>query len=391
MLKKYLAKNNNSLLILLVSFIISSYMMNYWFMLPGLGLLMLNKQVKINSAGKIDNDFMLLSFAFITYSTFAFINNNINLTTIVTLSLPAVLFFAVGFNLASKNKNANYWYLTLLLAAFFTSFINIYNSLLDTAQNGFIVPERMFGDNKEDFELTTSLICSELIPTIACIGLFFDKPNFIDNKRLRKFAIVLGLLAGLCAIHYVSRAGILIMVLSVIIGLLYRFKFNSRTIFFIVVTLVAYLYFLQSDAYSVFELKNETGGDLATGNGRDERMQYWFDRIKDSPFGVENWANQYSLHGWAHNFWLDFTKECGWIPGLALVFFSLRNLYFVACIAFRRKINKSVSHLVLLLGIAYFLTLFTEPTMQGTPLLMFSYLFFCGITKSIYKNGEKVL
>lgn len=391
MLKKYLIQNNYSLLILLVSFIISSYMMNYWFMLPSILLLLLNKQASIAYKGRIDKDLLLLLFVFASYSVLALFNKNTNLTTIVTRSVPAVLFFAIGFNLASKNKNATYWYFMLLLTVCFTSLVNINNGLIDTAQNGFIVPERMFGDEKDDFAHTTSLIASEIIPTIACIGLFFDNPNLIDDKRLRWFGFALGILGELCAIHYVSRAGILIMALSIITGLIYRSKFNFKTIFFISITILAYLYFMQTDAYAVFELKNETGGELATGNGRDERMQYWFDRIKDSPFGVENWANQYSLHGWAHNFWLDFTKECGWIPGLALVFFSLRNLYFVACIAFRRKINKSVSHLVLLLGIAYFLTLFTEPTMQGTPLLMFSYLFFCGITKSIYKNGEKVL
>ena len=365
--------------------------MNYWFMLPCIFLLFLNKQIGFVQKGKIDTDLLILTFTFITYSVFALQNNNTNITTILTRSIPAVLFFAIGYNLTNKNKEATYWYFILLLTAFFTCIVNIYNGLIDTMQNGFIVPERMFGIDKEEFDQTTSLISSEMIPTIACIGLFFDNPNYARNNRLRWFAIILAVLGELCAIHYVSRAGILIMVLSVIIGLLYRFKFNIRTIFFIVVTLLAYLYFLQSDAYAVFELKNETGGDLATGNGRDERMLYWLGRIMESPFGIVNWANQYSLHGWAHNFWLDFTKECGWIPGLALVFFSLRNLYFVACIAFRRKINKSVSHLVLLLGIAYFLTLFTEPTMQGAPLLMYSYLFFCGITKSIYKNGEKVL
>ena len=390
MLKKYFTQNNYSLLILLVSFIISSYMMNYWFMLPSIFLLFLNKQIGFVQKGKIDADLLLLTFTFASYSIIALSNNNTNLTTIVTRSTPAVLFFAIGYNLANKNKEATYWYFILLLTAFFTSIVNIYNGFIDTMQNGFIVPERMFGVYKDEFAQTTSLICSELIPTIALIGLFFDNPSYVNNKKLRWFGIILAILGELCAIHYVSRAGILIMGISVILGLLYRSKFNIRTNFFIIVTLLAYLYFLQSDAYAVFELKNETGGDLATGNGRDVRMLYWLGRIKESPFGVENWINQYSLHSWAHNFWLDFTKECGWIPGIALVFFSLRNLYYIARIALRRKMNKSVTQLVLLLGIAYFLTLFTEPTMQGAPLLMFSYLFFCGITKSIYKNGEKV-
>lgn len=391
MLKKYFTQNYYSLLILLVSFIISSYMMNYWLMLPCIFLLYLNKQIGFVQKGKIDTDLLLLTFTFATYSIIALLNNNTNLTTIVTRSIPAVLFFAIGYNLANKNKEATYWYLILLLTASFTSIVNIYNGLIDTMQNGFIVPERMFGADRDEFAHTTSLICSELIPTIAFVGLFFDNPSYVNNKKLRWFGIGLAILGELCAIHYVSRAGILIMALSVIIALLYRSKFNFRTIFFILITLIAYLLFLQSDAYAVFELKNETGGDLATGNGRDERMLYWLGRIMESPLGVANWANQYSLHSWAHNFWIDFTKECGWISGIALVVFSLRNLYYVVCIVLRRKMNKSVAQLVMLLGIAYFLTLFTEPTMQGAPLLMFSYLFFCGITKSIYKNGEKVL
>ena len=360
-------------------------------MLPSIFLLLLNKQVGIVHKGKIDTDLLLLAFTFVTYSIIALLNNNIYIMTIITRSIPAVLLFAIGYNLANKNKNTTYWYFILLLTAVFTSVVNIYNGLIDTMQNGFITPERMFGSDREEFAQTTSLICSELIPTIALVGLFFDKPTMVDNKKLRWIGIILAVLGELCAIHYVSRAGILIMALSVIIGLLYRSKLNFRTIFFIALTIIAYFFFLQSDAYFVFELKNESGGDLVTGNGRDERMLYWLGRIMESPLGVADWASQYSLHSWAHNFWIDFTKECGWIPGIALVLFSLRNLYYVARIALRRKTNRSVAQLVLLLGIAYFLTLFTEPTMQGAPLLMFSYLFFCGIVKSIYKNGEKVL
>ena len=390
MLKTYLIKDNYSLLILLVSFIFSSYMLNYWYMLPCIFLLFVNNQLGIIQKSRIDYDLILLAFVFISYSILALFNNNTNLTTIVTRSIPAVLFFSIGHNLANKNRNATYWYFILLLAAFYTSFANIYNGLVDSIQNGLVVPERMFGENREEFEQTTSLIGTELIPTIACIGLFFDNPNMVDDKKLRWMGIILALLGELCAIHYVSRAGILIMALSIIIGLIYRSGFNMRTISFIAATIVAYLLFMQSDAYMVFELKNETGGDLATGNGRDERMLYWLSRIMNSPMGVTDWANQYSLHSWAHNFWLDFTKECGWIPGIALVIFSLRNLYFVVLIAFKKNMNKSVAQLVLLLGISYFLALFTEPTMQGAPLLMFSYFFFCGIVKSIYKNGKGV-
>lgn len=390
MLKKYLTQDKNSLLILLVSFIISSYM-NYWFMLPSIFLLFLNKQIGFVQKGKIDTDLLLLTFTFATYSIIALLNNNTNLTTIVTRSIPAVLFFAIGYNLTNKNKEATYWYFILLLTASFTSIVNIYNGFIDTMQNGFIVPERMFGADRDEFAHTTSLICSELIPIIALVGLFFDNSGYVNNKKLRWFGIILAILGELCAIHYVSRAGILIMGISVILGLLYRSKFNIKTIFFIIVTLLVYLYFVQSDAYAVFELKNETGGDLATGNGRDVRMLYWLEEISKSPMGITGWQYRYNVYSWAHNFWLDFTKECGWIPGIALIFFSLRNLYYIVRIALRRKMNKSVAQLVLLLGIAYFLTLFTEPTMQGAPLLMFSYLFFCGITKSIYKNGEKVL
>lgn len=385
MLKKFLIRNNYSLLILLVSFIISSYMLNYWFMFPGVILLTLYRQAKVTHNGSIDTDFLLLLFVFISYSSIAFINKNVNFTTIVTRSIPAVLFFAIGFNLAYKNKNSTYLYFILLLTAFFTSIINIYNGMIDTIQNGFIVPERMFGNEREEFAHTTSLICSELIPTIACIGLFFDKPSMINSTRLRWFGITLAILGEICAIHYVSRAGMLILALSIIIGLLYRSKFNFRTLFFIVLTIATYLLFMQSDAYSVFELKNETGGDLTTGNGRDVRMQYWLQEIIKYPMGILNWQNRYNIYGWAHNFWIDFTKECGIIPGFALVIFSLRNLYYVAHIALRRKMNKSVAQLVLLLGVAYFLTLFTEPTMQGAPLLMFCYFMFCGIVKNIYK------
>ena len=389
MLKQYLVKDKYSLLILLVSFVVSSYTLDCLYMLPGLGWLFVNKQLLLFKGNKVDNDFLLLAFTIITYSALAIMNNNIAMKTVITRSLPAVFFYVVGFNLVRKNRNATYWYVFLLFVASFTALSNIYVGLMDSVKHGFITPERMFGDDSDDFSQSTSLISTELIPIISCIGLYFDNPSMIAYKRLRWFGIILAIFGELCAVHYVSRAGILMLGISALVGLIYRSGFNRKTVFFILATIIAFVLFLQSDAYMVFELKNETGGDITTGNGRDERMLYWLGRVVESPMGIPNWLNTYYISAWAHNFWIDFAKECGWIPGIALVIFSLKNLYYVLKIAFIQKINKSVAHLVLLLGIAFFLALFTEPTMQGAPLLMFTYFIFCGIVKSIYKYGEE--
>ena len=387
MIKKFLLQNNYLLLILFTTFIISNYTNLPILVLPvSIIICFLTKKSKIIINGKIDSDLALLTFVFLSYILFALFNNNATIVTCILRCVPSIILFAIGYNLTQKNKDNNYIYFILLLTVSLTGIINIYYGLIDTIENGFIVPERMFGDDRDDFEFSTSLITSQVIRTIACVGLFFDNPSYIDNKRLRWFGIILAILGELCAMHYVSRAGILIMALSVIISLLYRFEFNFRTIFFILVTLFVYFYFLQSDAYAAFELKNEVGGDISTGNGRDVRMQYWLEEIRENPLGIANWKERYNQYSWAHNFWIDFTKECGWIPGFALVLFSLRNLYYIICIAFGDKVNKSIAQLILLLGISYTLTLFTEPTMQGTPLLMFSYFMFCGIVKGTYIN-----
>lgn len=383
MLRNYLFKNRGVLLILLATFVAGTLYSTH-IIFVGIAILFFTGNFSFNSKKNIDTDFALLVFIMLSYCLFASANNNVSFAMFSLRAIPSIALFSLGCNLVKRNENYEYWYAVLLVTAFLTGIANIYFGIDDTIKNGFIVPERMFGVDKDEFEHTTSLIASQLIPTIACVGLLYDTPS-IANKKLRWSAIFIGLIGTLCAMHYVSRAGILIMVLSVFISLLFRSRFNSRTIFFIIATIVAYIIFMQSDAYAAFELKNEIGGDISTGNGRDERMLYWLNRVMYNPMGIVNWANEYTLYPWAHNFWLDFTKECGIIPGLALVIFSIRNLYFVVRIALTSRVNKSVAHLILLLGIAYFLTLFTEPTMQGAPLLMFSYFMFCGAVKSIYK------
>lgn len=384
MIKKFLLKDHYALLVLLFSFIISG-LYSPWLIIIGIFILYLNGNIKFSKKGLIDSDFILLTFILLSYFAFAYLNNNVTIAMAVLRIVPSIMLYMLGYNLVGKNQDTNYWYFFLLVIALSTSFVSVYCSIDDTIKNGFIAPERMFGVNAEEFNYTTSLIASQLIPSIACIGLVFDNPCMIKNKKLKWFGFILGVLGELCAIHYVSRAGILIMAISIIIGLMYRAKFNFRTIVFVLITIFAFWLFMQSDAYTAFELKNEIGGDISTGNGRDERMLYWLYKIMHNPMGIVNWVNEYSLYPWAHNFWLDFTKECGIIPGMALVCFSLKNLFYVVCIAYKKNVNKSLAQLVLLLSVAYLLTLFTEPTMQGAPLLMFSYFMFCGAVKSIYK------
>lgn len=384
MIKKFLLKDHYALLVLLFSFIISG-LYTPWLIIIGIFILYLNGNIKFGKKGLIDSDFILLTFVFFSYFLFAYVNNNINIPTAILRTLPSIMLYLLGYNLIRKNQDVNYWYFLLITIALSAGVTSIYYSIDDTIRNGFIVPERMFGQDAEEFEHTTSLIASQLIPTIACIGLIFDNPCMIDNKSFKWFGIFFAILGVVGALHYVSRAGMIIIVLCIILSIIYRSKFNLKTFLFIILTIFTFLLFMQTDAYIAFQLKNETGGDITTGNGRDVRMLYWLEEILKNPLGVSNWNNKFNIYPWAHNFWLDFTKECGWIPGFALILFSLRNLYYIMVISFRCKKNKSVAHLILLLGIGYFLTLFTEPTMQGALLLMFNYFMFCGAVKRIYK------
>ena len=198
----------------------------------------------------------------------------------------------------------------------------------------------------------------------------------------------MGFIVLVCALHFVSRTAIVVAFVSVYIGAIYSFFSKETKGYWIyILIIVVFSLFLKSGFWDMMELKNKTT-ELMTGNGRLERMAYWMDEEGniDSFYGVSDYNNK--EYKYAHNFWLDFIKLSGWMPGIALVLFSLLSLRDTWLVYKNKFISNNVKLVAVSMTMAIILSFSVEPVFEGSPHSIYAYFILCGIMSALVKTKQ---
>lgn len=96
--------------------------------------------------------------------------------------------------------------------------------------------------------------------------------------------------------------------------------------------------------------------------------------LPSNPLGGINYAH------YAHNLWLDVAKETGIIPFVFYALFSIVAVVITVRLFQNNKLTLEYKFVIVPVIIAFILTFFTEPIMQGSPI---SFSLFCFIIGGI--------
>lgn len=342
-------------------------------------LLLIAFSANISLLNFITGRVMLIIIMFATFWLFSV--NPFPFSSFLIWSSISCVLFMLGRSLIKKNNDDDLYYIGLLIiVALFTGIYNIAISIGDMIEHG-IVNLQVITDRKDLYDETwrpTSLLAAELAPLISCIVLFFVISDNNKTNKIARFGGFLSIIGLICTMHFVSRSAFIVAVACLTIGIFYSHK--RHTIRMLLLLAILVVLFLNTGFGELFEYKNNAT-DTATGNGRIERVSYWLNLVLQHPYGVPNYKNHWVP--WAHNFWIDFAKEGGWIPGICLVIFSLLNVKDIVLVLKNKNMLANIKLLVFSMGLAFLLAFSVEPIFGGADYGMFAYFFFCGLVSSL--------
>lgn len=310
-------------------------------------------------------------------------NENMTFSNALWYSIPSILAIILGHNFAYKTTRPDIIIAFLFIIALFLALPHIIITFIDIFSNGLINPERILHvEGNEDAQRAVTARTVELSLAIGGISAIFIKKLNAPVTITNAF-IILAIAAELCTLHYVSRTGIVLILIAIASGLFLE-RFNLRQFVIIIGLGLIIIYIFQISGLStIFSEREINGSSIGDAGGRTERWLLGLRLLFDNPTG-------YHIREWyAHNFWLDFGRVGGLSAFILLSFFSV--LVFIKAL----KLNKYSTIgaynrlLIVVFSIVFIATLFTEPVHSGAPLYMYFYFLFAGFIDGLYSLYKK--
>ena len=338
----------------------------------------------------LNGEHLLLSIAFFSVFFINIIHYNSTFYWSAYLCLTPLFMYSLGKYFMRRWENEDNLLLIWFLLAVSLGSVHISVTIVDIMENGIVNPERVLGigvDNDSQRAVTQRVI--ELSLCFFGFSMLMYKPlnNF---QHIAKFLfVVIGVLALLCGLHYVSRTCLFFFLVNILIGVLVTRNKNTKNkgsgiiVFILIILLIVFIVFSeQSTIFQLFQLYQNRGmnnKDIMSAGGRQERWLEALDVIFAHPWGTKS-------DFFAHNLWLDIGMQYGIIPFIFLVWFSISNFRKAFLIVIRKQESLLVRLCVSSFSVLFFLSCFTEPIHVGAPNYLFLYGLFCGMINAIFKR-----
>lgn len=389
-LKKTFFERNLPLLyqnkVLSLSFIATLYFASYNIQFFYIGLVfifiyMCNEGFRAPASGNL----LFLIIILIVFSVISLSVGKNNLFSIALMIAISFVSYSIGAMWSNRSHDEASLIFFPMLMALSLAVPHLVITIQDIIVNGLINPERtlsIIGGEEGQRAVTQRAV--ELSLLIGSGAMYFIKSSDNKVKACRDFLVIGSIVALLCTMHYVSRTGLAIFFITMVIGFLLKGRLSFGTVIFIILVFIIYSGITRTEIFELYSAREIEGSSIGDGGGRTEAWARTFKYIQDHPFGSS------SYHGFAHNFWLDFGKVGGVPSMLLLIIFSFRNIIIVLRIFIYKYTSKALSFYITILLISFLLALFTEAIHEGCPVFMFFYFMYCGYIEILYKRSKPI-
>lgn len=242
--------------------------------------------------------------------------------------------------------------------------------------------------------ITATLQNLLFVPIVAM--LFYGV--FISKNKNEIFFIILGTVVALySSIITASRTIIYLLVILTTISFMIctknigETKKKAKIVLGVIVILFICLICYEINLFNIKSwlnnsalserLSGEKDTDTLTNNLRWVLSSNVIEALKTNPFGKLE-----SLR-YAHNLFLDMARYTGVFPCVLLLGWSIRNL--VSCVVNLRKVADICYMVVFVVSIGIFLVFFTEPILEGMPIIFSGFCYCCGIINTFGGKFKK--
>ena len=378
-LKLFWKRNRMSIVFLFLCVFLSAYFSSL--ILGGAGLLFVFWGTR--SIRYLDGELLFCLLAFLSFGIIRLLVHDQSLLSTAYYSLTPLFMYGLGRYYLRKCEDEDILFLLIFLFTIVLALPHIVVTIQDIFKFGLINPLRELRVIKDDAAIRA--VTQRTVELSLCtIGftMFFYKPKNKFEKKIRACFIVLALVSMLCFIHFVSRTGIALILITVLLGLSFpnSNKNNRRYIILIGLALLIIFVIAHDQILEIIRVYSEReieGSSIKDAGGRTGSWRDAFTAVFNFPLGRK-------ADTFAHNMWLDIGKVAGIIPFTFLTLFSCSSLLKSIRIARSKKYPQMTKMLVLSASLVFLLVCFTECIHEGAPMYMFFYLFFCGMVNSVY-------
>lgn len=345
------------------------------------------------------NGLLIAGFSISYTAAFVFRGESLSASAIIYYLIYPATLYITGYNLCRRFRNNQSIVWLMVLMAFSIALPAIYYNLLDFLQSGQLIRvgrDITYGEDGIKRAATGYGMMMSL--TLGLTGLLFCVCDNKSDFKRKVFSLIIAVTAIFCTVRLLNRTGLAIAAISCIAAIL-SLGISVKRLFYILsaVVLVAIgIYILNEHSPLLADaIENYSRRDFGTGSvegfgGRDERWSAALVQIIERPFG-DTGLDLGGYYNYAHNLWLD--------TGIRGGLLSLILLLIITCKFIKRGIkvykfgavSKFERQVLLLIGVAFMLQLFTEPIIEGLPQFFWLWLFFLGILDSfpcIYRNRQ---
>ena len=387
----YLTFLKEPLILVLLGLILMNFLnvaIYFCFLLIPIAFLLTRKSINLMDYGII----IICSFSFL-YPVFLLINavNVGSWGQIFGYFIFPPIFYFLGKYLVSKYPSVTTIYFLLFFMCFFLSILPFLANIRSAFMIGFMTERnlRLFWMPEEEAKSAT-IIGSYFAINMALLPLLFAPKVSNDEKKLALFSILLFAMAIFSILNMSNRAGLFISVISLIAFIFIpqkeRFKHSLAVILF----LIALVILFSIDAWGVrsFFENSRLLYRLSQTSLHEEgsRVIIWgnaINAIVEHPFGLPPNLRYNIGAEYAHNLWLDVGLRAGILPTIPLLIFTISLLVSIVKIVFSSKYGTFLRVLIAGAGIAFYITFFLEPIMEGFFVMFLLYCFYFGIVVGI--------
>ncbi len=326
----------------------------------------------------------LIAFS-IFYSAILCLNGMVSsIFLLISYIISPLAFYIFGKYVVNRFCIKDLVFAFLVFTCLFFSLDLFRTTIVDISTNGFGNVLRQMATS-DDVEMAATLY--GVIASLCLSGVIvFIKPKEIRDYKWWLLACMVAL-SLMTVLHLINRTGVVVIVAILVCVLLLYSKGNIFKIIIPIVLCVLLLLLLMkfevvpSTIFDAYTQRNEVGLDDA-----GDRSWRWIDALEKLfiyPFGWSN--NQATFHAYVHNGWLDIARVAGVIPFLI---FTITNIviFFKTWKLIKNNLRDFFVLVLVAINVAFFLTIFVEPIIEGCCLYLYLYCMLWGIEMEMLRR-----
>ena len=368
-----------------------SYMLNYYTSLSfypftiGAFLLAFSLFSRSDKRG-IDGWLVWTVLMLLFYLADAMASGSNSFTHSIILLVGAVSYYYMGHYFAIKYPDDHSIYAVFFVLMFSLSFDHIIVTMRDIFEVGLVNPLRHLETVDDDLQRSVTQRVIDMSLFIGSISFVTFSTKDAILRRFKFLFILFGVIALLCSLHYVSRTGIAILLVSFVICSIFRWKLLSiRTLILLAITVSLWGVIQETEMFSVYAAREVEGSSISDVGSRLPLWQWGLKTIFDNPWGLNISKHDH----FAHNMWLDFGVKGGLIVFVMMVVLSCVNIYKSLKIVTNKYESNAFRFIVVILSVSFFLAAFTEAVPDGNQVFFFTYFFWCGFINNLAQSRYK--